>query len=266
MQSEDAVAPSINPVASAMDADGKLVPGNGASIFTVTEAGGYYTFAVTQNGTTKYLSCSKNETVDGKISNAETLFFEETQSDYTLWRLEKCTGGYIMYNKVAKYGSNSVCIEYFSNAFSGWTFNGSTNLFAMKFVPVTDPYGLGFVLNPSVAITAGDANLGVDYTFSFVVDELTKLTDLKASYSVDGGAAKDVSTPSWATRSTRHHPERGACRQVLPDRHGQREERARHGIRQNRDGRDQRRADDRLRLSAAQCGDQGRQAAWRSLP
>ena len=193
MQSDDAVAPSINPVDSAKDANGKLVPGNGASIFTVTEAGGYYTFAVTQNGTTKYLSCSKNETVDGKISNAETLFFEETQSDYTLWRLEKCTGGYIMYNKVAKYGSNSVCIEYFSNAFSGWTFNGSTNLFAMKFVPVTDPYGLGFVLNPSVAITAGDANLGVDYTFSFVVDELTKLTDLKASYSVDGGAAKDVS-------------------------------------------------------------------------
>ena len=193
MQSDDAVAPSINPVASAMDANGKLVPGNGASIFTVTEAGGYYTFAVTQNGTTKYLSCSKNEKVDGKISNAETIFFEETQSDYTLWRLEKCTGGYIMYNKIAKYGSNSVCIEHFSNAFSGWTFNGSTNLFAMKFVPVTDPYGLGFVLNPSVAITAGDANLGVDYTFSFVVDELTKLTDLKASFSVDGGAAKDVS-------------------------------------------------------------------------
>ena len=50
-----------------------------------------------------------------------------------------------------------MCIEYFSNGFSGWTYNGSLELFAMKFYPVQDELNIGYVLNPKVSFKAADA-------------------------------------------------------------------------------------------------------------
>ncbi len=184
-QSDDPTAPSLNAVESTMTADG-LEPGNGSLIFTVHYDGSkYYTFE--NNG--KYLRTSENA-ADG--SNAECLYFDTVESDYTKWYIESCTGGYIIYNKIAKYKSNAVCIEHFGSAFSGWTFNGSTNLFAMNFYTVEDELGLGYVLNPKVNLVAENAFLGADYEFEAKLDELAKVEDIKASFSVDGGAEKSI--------------------------------------------------------------------------
>ena len=186
-QSADTTAPSLNPIISSVDEGGNINVGNGGLIFTVHKDGEWYTFE--NNG--KFLRTSENAS-DG--SNAECLYFDTVESDYTKWRLDGVTGGYVMYNKIAKYKSSSVCIEFFGNAFSGWTYNGSVQLFAMNFYKVEDKLGLGYVLNPKIDIAANDAFLGVDYDFSFVLDELTKVTDLTVQYSV-GGEYKAV-TPT----------------------------------------------------------------------
>ncbi len=193
-ESGDATAPSIQPAFSSKDSAGNVIPGNGGLIFTVETDGEYYAFK--NNG--KYLRTSENAE-DG--SNAECLWLEEGKTDYSLWRMEAVTGGYVMYNKVAKYKSSPVCIEYFSNAFSGWTMNGSIHLFAMNFYEVEDPHGLGYVLNPKVDLTLKDANRGVDYAFSFTLDELTKVTALKTEYSVDDGAATEVTATAHETKA-----------------------------------------------------------------
>ncbi len=180
-QSDDATAPSMTGVASAQT-DAGLDCGNGTLIFDVTFDGTYYTFA--NNG--KYLRTSAN---DGD-SNAECIYMDELDSDYSYWTLEKCSGGYIMYNKTAKYKNNRVAIEYFNNCFSGWTYNGSVGLFAMKFFPVEDSLNLGYVLNPKMTVKTEEAYVGVDHEFTVILDELSKVTSLDVTYALDGGAAK----------------------------------------------------------------------------
>ncbi len=151
--------------------------GNGGLIFTVKtyqeDGTTYYSFA--NNG--KYLATDEN---DGD-SNAETLFLQDNLTDYCKWTLEKTEGGYVMYNKKAAYKGSRVCVEYFSGAFSGWTYKGGTNeYFAFRFYPVTDTYGTGYVVNPKVAFTTeGTANLGLDFTVEFTLDDLG--TDLSAT-------------------------------------------------------------------------------------
>lgn len=184
-QSDDETAPSLNPVTAMLDDNGKLEIGNGALIFTVHTDGTWYTFE--NNG--KYLRTSENAS-DG--SNAECIYFDDVESDYTKWKLSQVTGGYIMYNKEAKYKNNEVCIEYFSSSFSGWTFNGSTHLFAMNFYDVNDEYGLGYVLNPKVNFDADDAYIGVDYDFGIELDDMLEIKDIAVKYSVDGGSAKTL--------------------------------------------------------------------------
>ena len=180
-QTDDATAPSVNPVASAINDDGTINVGNGGYIFTVSVSGGYYTF----ESKGKYLACS--DAKDDSGNSTECICYNTTESDYTKWKLDPVTGGYIMYNKAAKYKNSAVCIEFFSSTFSGWTYNGSTHLFAMNFYKVEDEYDLGYVLNPKVDIKANDAFIGMDYNFSFVLDDLTKITDLKVEYDVGGG-------------------------------------------------------------------------------
>ena len=166
---------SLAPIFSSVDEAGNLNPGNGALIFNVSYDGSkYYTFEI--NG--KYLWTNEEE----------ELMFVDTQDDYTKWYLEEATGGYIMYNKAAKYNNRPVCIEYFGNAFSGWTYNGSESIFAMKFFKVEDPHGLGYVLNPSMAIDAGNAYLGIDYEFEVVLDDSTKIESMKMTYQTNGGS------------------------------------------------------------------------------
>lgn len=180
-QGGDDTSRNMSVVAAALvdsETGGKAVDaGNGGLIFTVkTYQEGdttYYSFK--NNG--KYLATDEN---DGD-SNAETLFLQENLTDYCKWTLEKTEGGYVMYNKEAAYKGSRVCVEYFSGAFSGWTYKGGTNeYFAFRFYPVTDAYGTGYVVNPKVAFTTeGAANLGLDFTVEFTLDDLG--TDLSAT-------------------------------------------------------------------------------------
>ncbi len=194
-QSSDTLAPSLNPIAATIrtvDGVETVDAGNGALIFTVAteEIGGttYYTFK--NNG--KYLATNENtKGEDGKINNEENLFLQETLTDYCRWTLEETEGGYVIYNKEAKYGNNRVCIEFFSGAFSGWTFKGGS-LFAMRFYPVEDTYGTGYVINPKVQFTTEEnANLGLDFTVDFTLDDLGTIKVTTAAVSFDGGAAKN---------------------------------------------------------------------------
>lgn len=163
----------------------KLDAGNGALIFNVKtySDGGktYYTFE--NNG--QYLATDEN---DGK-NNAETLFMQPNFTEYCKWSLEETEGGYVMYNKEAAYNTSRVCIEYFSGAFSGWTYKGGTNeLFAFQFYPVTDTYETGYVVNPKVKfLTEAGANLGLDYTVSFKLDDLGQIKTVAAAVTFDGG-------------------------------------------------------------------------------
>ena len=187
-QSDDTTAPSLLTAASKLTDDG-IEAGNGALIFTVHFDGTYYTF----ENQGRYLRTSENAS-DG--SNAECLYFDTVESDYTKWTLEQCTGGYIIYNKIAKYKSSSVCIEFFSDSFSGWTYNGSVQLFAMQFHKVEDKLGLGYVLNPKMSIQAENAFIGVDYEFTAKLDELAKVTDMTMTYTVNDGTAKTLAPTS----------------------------------------------------------------------
>ncbi|MBQ6431466.1 MAG: S-layer homology domain-containing protein [Oscillospiraceae bacterium] len=187
-QSDDTAAPSITGVESWLEGN-ELDIGNGARIYTVHVDGAYYAFE--NDG--KYLRTSENEMVDGKVNNKETLYMDALDKDYSWWKLEEVTGGYIMYNKTAKYRTSSVCVEYFSNSFSGWTYNGSTQLFAMRFFKVEDEYNLGYILNPRMNLVAKEAYIGVDYTFEAKLDELTKVSSIEMTYAVDSGTAKRIS-------------------------------------------------------------------------
>lgn len=181
-QSADTTAPSIEGAPSVLNGDGTLDIGNGARIYTVHKEGDYYTF--------------ENDGKFLRTSDAECLYMDVKDNDYSYWKLQEITGGYMIVNKTAKYGSNFVSIEYFNNSFSGWTYNGSANLFAMRFFQVEDPLGLGFVLNPKMDIKAENAFLGVDYKFEVVLDELTKVESMEMTYSLDGGAAKTLAAAS----------------------------------------------------------------------
>lgn len=171
----------VKAVTSTTNADGTIHFGNGGYIFTVTVSGGYYTF----ESKGKYLACSTE--TDSSGNSKEIICYYTQQSDYTKWRLQSTTGGYIMYNKTAKYNGNSVVIEFYSGGFTGWTNYGSPEQFAMNFYKVEDPYNLGFVLNPKVNISANDAFIGMDYEFSFELDDMTSLSSLKVEYSVGAG-------------------------------------------------------------------------------
>ncbi len=188
-QGGDDSARNMSVVAAALvdsENDGKAVDaGNGGLIFTVKtykeDGTTYYSFA--NNG--KYLATDENN----GDSNAETLFLQEDLTDYCKWTLEKTEGGYVMYNKEAAYKGSRVCVEYFSGAFSGWTYKGGTNeYFAFRFYPVKDTYGTGYVVNPKVAFTTeGAANLGLDFTVEFTLDDLGTNLSATALAAFEGG-------------------------------------------------------------------------------
>ncbi|MBR5261047.1 MAG: hypothetical protein IKV47_02625, partial [Oscillospiraceae bacterium] len=158
-----------------------IIPGNGALIFDVHVDGEYYTFE--NNG--KFLRTSENAS-DG--SNAEEIFFDEVESDYTKWKLQEVEGGYVITNKIATYKNNPVVIEYFNESFQGWTLGGSIDLYAMRFYEVKDELNLGYVLNPTMKITAQTAYKGLDYEVKVKLDDLTEIKSIKLTASVDGGA------------------------------------------------------------------------------
>ena len=180
---------SLSSIESKLEGN-ELKVGNGALIFTIHVDGEYYTF----ENQGKFLRTSENQT-DG--SNAEELYFVEEESDYTKWKLEQVEGGFLMSNKVATYKTRPVVIEYFGEAFKGWTVgSGDISLFAMKFFEVEDPQNIGYVLNPTMTINAQNAYLGISYEFKMKLDELSQIKKLDMTASVDGGAPFAVTEKS----------------------------------------------------------------------
>ena len=169
----DEASKSLKAVPSFVNENGNLEIGNSALIFDVEKEGDYYLF---KNGD-KYLRTSVNvyNSDTNKNENAEKIYFADKDQDYSYWTLQKATGGYIIFNKTGVYGSKSnpskVCMEFFGENFSGWTYNGNTGLFAMQFHEVEDTYGVGFVVNPKMHIDAKDAYIGLDYKFAINLDE-----------------------------------------------------------------------------------------------
>ena len=153
-------------------ADGVATVENGGRVFTVSVDGSDYTF---ESGG-KYLAAN----------DAEELFLTETLDDYAKWTLDAQTGGYIMYNKAAKYtfsggGSSTVCIEYYAGSFSGWTYKSADSaIFEFSFYPVAEGTTVteGVVNKPAVIFNAPDAYVGQDYTFTFTVDAVFGVQEL----------------------------------------------------------------------------------------
>ena len=159
---------------------------NGALIFTVHVDGIYYTF----ENQGRYL-CANDD---------EDLFFSPTQTEFTKWTLTTQGSGWLIENKAAVYAKTgrNVCLEYYKSAFCGWTYNGgSTAAFSQGFYRVDDPQNIGLVVDPSGTIVAPDAYIGRDYDFTVQVYDYTKITSLYATYSLDGGAAKQVFISSY---------------------------------------------------------------------
>ena len=153
---------SLLPAAATIEG-GKAVCANGALVFTVAaDATGSEPVYVFETGG-KYLAAN----------DAENLFLTETLDDFARWTLTKRGSGYIIYNKAAKYNGTPVCIEFFSGAFSGWTFKAAEpDIFLFNFYPVADGTTVteGVVNEPVVTIEAPDAFVGKDYTFTVNVD------------------------------------------------------------------------------------------------
>ncbi len=173
--------------------------GDGGLIFTVHVSGttANPVFAFESNG--KYLAMPEN-TVDenGKTNNAETLHLIDWPQDtekqhYAQWTLVERTGGYEMKNKAAKFGQYYCSIEYFNDLFSGWTYKAdSVELFAMKFYPMEDKDGQGYVVNPTVLIDTPDPAIGEDCPVSFTLNDAGEVASVSAQYQVDSQAAVTV--------------------------------------------------------------------------
>ena len=169
---EDDLGATMSAVPAKIE-EGKAVVGNGGRVFTVTVDGNDYSF---QSGG-KYLAAD----------DEENLFLAEALDDYAKWNLEKKTDGYVMNNKAAKYtfsngGSATVCIEYFSGSFSGWTYKSADSaIFEFDFYPVAEGTTVteGIVNVPSVVFgTLADAYLDQAYTFTFTVDAVFGVQEL----------------------------------------------------------------------------------------
>ena len=130
--------------------------------------GRYYSFEV--NG--KYLAAD----------DAEELLFVEKEDgklpDNAKWYLYKPQGktGYVICNKAANYNGSPVCIEYYSAAFSGWTFKSKEpDIFLFQFYPVKENTKIvdSVVQVPSVVFDCEDSRY-IEQDFPVIV----KLDDL----------------------------------------------------------------------------------------
>ena len=172
---------SLVPIPAVINENNTAACGNGAVVWTVGASNGVYTFET--NG--KYLA----------TNNDENLYLSDTLSDTTenctYWTLEALNGGYVMYSKTAKYYSSSVCIEFFSGYFSGWSFKSSTpELYVFTFHPLAEGTNVynGMVNNPMVRMDSLNELLkSDDCAFEFSLDDLRDIDfKVSASYTVNG--------------------------------------------------------------------------------
>ena len=158
-------------------ADGVASVKNGALVFTVTKEGEDYSFEC--GG--RYLA----------TNDAEELFFQDTLDDYAKWYLTENEDGYVIYNRTAKYKNSPVCIEFFSGAFSGWTFKAAdAAIFRFGFYPVAEGTAVvnGVAQVPQVNFDCQDSRYAQqDYEVKFTLDDLApEIPDLVVTYTLGG--------------------------------------------------------------------------------
>ncbi|MBQ6293600.1 MAG: hypothetical protein IJK77_07015 [Lachnospiraceae bacterium] len=156
-------------------------PENGAYVFTVGAEGNYFTFSA--GG--KYLATCNTE----QLFMADEL--ADTGENCGYWELEQKGSGYLIKSKTARYNNTGVvCIEFFSGAFSGWTFKASDqNIFIFSFYPVDESVNtLNDVTNdPKVVFEATEFPIkGQPYTVTFKLDDLTPLEQLTVNVTLNG--------------------------------------------------------------------------------
>ena len=162
--------------------DGKAYPANGAYVFTVGVEQGYYTFAA--GG--KYLT----------TNNSEALFLQAEKTEAAKWYLKPNGSGYTIFNKQANYNGTPVCIEFYSSAFSGWTFKSAEpDIFSMQFYPVDSAITkLDDVTNvPKINFTATEDPIKQqEYKVTFQVDDLTPLEKLTVTATLNGQPVENL--------------------------------------------------------------------------
>ena len=162
--------------------DGKAYPQNGAYVFTVGVEQGYYTFCA--GG--KYLT----------TNNEESLFLQTEKTEAAKWYLKPNGSGYTIYNKQANYNGTPVCIEFYSAAFSGWTFKSAEpNIFSMQFYPIDSSITtLDDVTNvPKIHFTATEDPIKQqEYKVTFQVDDLTPLEKLTVTARLNGQPVENL--------------------------------------------------------------------------
>ena len=162
---------------------------DGGLIFTVTvgSTDGTTWYAFENNGL--YLAMPENYTDEnGEVNNEEYIYLipepaEEEKLGYIHWTLEQISGGYVMYNVAARYGSSKCCIEFYDEQFSGWSFKPKeADIFAMNFFEVEDRDGCGYVSNPTVAFDNIRPAIGADCVVNFTLNDASDVTEVKAEY------------------------------------------------------------------------------------
>ena len=168
---------SLDCIAATIENDVAL-PQNGAYVFTVGREGDYYTF----KAGSKYLSTCDTE----QLFMADALTDSGESCGY--WSLEQRGEGYLLKSKTARYKNNSVCVEFFSGSFSGWTFKASdAAIFTFRFYPLESSVAvIDSVANvPSVVFDCQDSRfVEQDFPVRVTLDDLAEtISNITISYS-----------------------------------------------------------------------------------
>ena len=165
--------------------DGKADAANGAYVFTVDTMGRYYSFEIdgkylATNDAEELFFVEKNE--EGKLPETAKWFLSAQKND------EGELLGYVIYNKEANYGGTPICIEFFSNVFSGWTFKPATaDIFLFKFYEPIESAEIrkGVVQAPFVLFeSAGSRYIEQDYAVEFTLEDLAEeIVDVSVSFT-----------------------------------------------------------------------------------
>ena len=199
MQDENETSPSVNNAAATVE-NAKATAANGALIFTVERNGDYYRF---YNETFGYL-CT-----NGTGSNA---FYQLTVSEDADWLLAAYNGGYTMESRTAKFnGKYSQYLEYYAGAYKSYSMYNVTDkdIYTFYFYPcVNENVTAGVVNAPSVVFGAmTEANVGMDYSFSFSVDAPFGVSEIAVTVGgtaveVTAGEGYSVTVPASAVTGT----------------------------------------------------------------
>ena len=168
-QDDNTDSPSINNVAATIGEDGKVTVENGGVVFEVVKNGSYFRF---YNETYGYL-CSRD--------TGNNAYYSLEACDEADWSLQTLGKGFKMLNKVAKYnGTGDQYLEYYADSYKTYSFYGTnkdgtpadTTIYEFHFLECANTDLTGGIANAPVAVveTVLDANIGIDYTFTFEVD------------------------------------------------------------------------------------------------